>query len=398
MEDLLHNRIARPVLAFWQGVLSYLLFMLLAQCLDLGFMGAINLPAVVFALIALITSKFLLIYGILRNLTLTRLYDDADVEAAGGKLRGFLPHVLRLRQFQLELLPLLLLSVLVHPKVCFKVLVLLFPYLGIPFTTPLRWGLSLFLGAVTFFTAVLAKRTALRLVATDRKADEKTKRQHLGFRIFFVFGAALIVLPVLLLLLTEAVGLIAAMGVWALLIPVALVLIGVLIYFMRYLRAVRIRRRFYRSLTKICRQTGAEITEWYRPYRSIFHLGERHTFTLWHKGRRYDCQMVAGLKRRNPLYFSDTGYVENRHIFNMPRLRVHLLTNDRPMLFEYTTRQRYAFEGEGGQKILIVSPITNEIYTGNTVSHKPADVGERIGEYTLYNGSGFLNAIERDCL
>ena len=45
MADLLHNRIARPVLAFWQGVLSYLLFMLLAQCLDLGFMGAINLPA-----------------------------------------------------------------------------------------------------------------------------------------------------------------------------------------------------------------------------------------------------------------------------------------------------------------------------------------------------------------
>ena len=28
----------------------------------------------------------------------------------------------------------------------------------------------------------------------------------------------------------------------------------------------------------------------------------------------------------------------------------------------------------------------------------PADVGDQIGEYTLYNGTGFLNAIERDCL
>ncbi|MBP3395697.1 MAG: hypothetical protein J6L87_00865 [Clostridia bacterium] len=74
----------------------------------------------------------------------------------------------------------------------------------------------------------------------------------------------------------------------------------------------------------------------------------------------------------------------------------------KPQFMITTSRREHRFldhgAGEGGQKILIVSPITNEIYTGNTVSHKPADVGERIGEYTLYNGSGFLNAIERDCL
>jgi len=394
MDGLKRKAIVRYILAFWQGALSYLLFMLMAQAVDKGFSGAPNVPALVFALLFMMGAKFLLIYGILRNYTLPHLYGAEDVAAAGGKLRTFLPYLLRLRQFQLELLPLLSLSALVHPRVCFNIAVLLFPYLGIPFTAPLRWALSLAITAVTFFMAVLAKRTSLRLTAASKK---KTK-MALVSQIVFVPCAALVVLPVLLFLLTDLVGLIAVMGVWALLIPVALILIGALIYFVRYLRAVRIRRKFYRALDRVCRQTGAETTEWYRPYRSVFHLGERHTFTLWHKGHRYDCQMVAGLKRRNPLYFSDTGYVENRHIFNMPRLRVHLLTNDRPVLFEYTTRQRYAFEGEGGKKILIISPIPHEIYTGNTVSHKPADVGEQIGEYTLYNGSGFLNAIERDCL
>ena len=85
-------------------------------------------------------------------------------------------------------------------------------------------------------------------------------------------------------------------------------------------------------------------------------------------------------------------------MYGLPRLRVHLVTGDRPTLFAYTTRQNFAFEGEGGQKILIVCPIASEIFIGNTVKNRIADVGEPVGEYTVYNGSGFLNAIERDCL
>ena len=79
-------------------------------------------------------------------------------------------------------------------------------------------------------------------------------------------------------------------------------------------------------------------------------------------------------------------------------MHVHLFTGDQPIFFEYTTRQHFAFEGESGKKIVVILPISAEIYIGDTLKNSVADVGEPIGEYTLYNGTGFLNAIERDCL
>ena len=336
MDDSKKKIIIRYHLAFCQGALCYLLFIPLTLLAEKTFAGAPNVPSLVFALTFLIVGKFLLLYGVLRNFTSPRLYGMDDVEAAKGDFPTFLRHILRRRTFQVELLPLLLLSVLIPPRVCFKIVVLLFPYLGIPFTAPARWGCSLVIGAVSLFLAVLAKRTSLRLspAANGGKAKERRISQ-----ILFVLGGGLLIWPALLFLLTDLVALIADMGVWALLIPPTLLLILGLLYLVRYLRAVRIRRRFYRKLARVCRETGAETTGFYRPYRSVFSLGHRHTFTLWHKGKRYDCQMLASLRRNNPLYFTETGEMLTRHVYGLPRLRVHLFTGDRPVLFECTTKQ-----------------------------------------------------------
>ena len=58
----------------------------------------------------------------------------------------------------------------------------------------------------------------------------------------------------------------------------------------------------------------------------------------------------------------------------------------------------FGFESEG-KKILIVLPIPKKIYVGTVNSApRPADTGEKAGEYTVYNASGFLGALERDCL
>ena len=52
-----------------------------------------------------------------------------------------------------------------------------------------------------------------------------------------------------------------------------------------------------------------------------------------------------------------------------------------------------------GKKILIVVPIPRKFFVStNQSSPRQADTGEKIGEYTIYNATGFLGALERDCL
>ncbi len=54
---------------------------------------------------------------------------------------------------------------------------------------------------------------------------------------------------------------------------------------------------------------------------------------------------------------------------------------------------------EGNRKIIIALPVPQNIYVSvNGSTPRSADTGENVGEYTLYNASGFLNALERGIL
>lgn len=67
-------------------------------------------------------------------------------------------------------------------------------------------------------------------------------------------------------------------------------------------------------------------------------------------------------------------------------------------LLHLNSRIDFAFESDG-EKILIVLPIPKNIYTASNTSRPlPADTGEKIGNYRIYNATGFLHALERDCL
>ena len=67
-------------------------------------------------------------------------------------------------------------------------------------------------------------------------------------------------------------------------------------------------------------------------------------------------------------------------------------------LISLNSRIDFAFESKG-EKILIVLPMPKDIYTAtkSTQPH-PADTGEKIGDYSIYSATGFLHALERDCL
>lgn len=396
----MNKKAMTALLAFWQGILAFLLFLALHAIttksdVEKLFPLGEHTPFLVTIAYALYTvMQVFLLYAVLRSFIFPGIYEKDEIAAAK---KGFLPyarHMLRLPGFLIGTAPPLVLGALLTPTVCFPSSAAFLALLGVPLTAPLRFLLSLAAGVIILVAELLAKRDTLRRVSDPKEI----KWRLLFIRIGCIAAFVVLAFRVILLLLTHLISVIIEQNYRILPFLLLIPLIPLPFLAVKLIRAVHIRRKFYRNLARVCRETGAETTGFYRPYRSLLALGEQHTFILWHKGRRYDCQMLACLGRNNPLYIAETGDMEVRHIIGLPRTAVHMVTRDRPVLFEYTTRQHFAFEGEGGKKILILSPVAGEFYVGNTAKHTLADVGERIGEYTIYNGSGFLNAIERDCL
>lgn len=166
----------------------------------------------------------------------------------------------------------------------------------------------------------------------------------------------------------------------------------VLFFAIRYLRAIRKRRAFVRNLTRVCSEKGIPLSPIKAPYRSLFtdHVGEN--FSVEYKGQRYDCKLLGTFSRATPFLFSPKGYaIRRRNVSIGPR-------RSKLTLFHIDTEINLAFSGEG-KKAVILLPIPNQIFLINDIgSLYPIDTGDRIGDYCVYNASGFLGALERDFL
>ena len=169
-------------------------------------------------------------------------------------------------------------------------------------------------------------------------------------------------------------------------LPAALIATPVLLLFiLRFIRAWRIRRKFFRELRAVCHRVGATLSQPKRPYRSLLRLQSEVNFTVHHGEKIYACKLFGALKRATPLYFSEHGVVQCLHSFRFRRVEY----------FRYTTEFDFSFESEG-YKLLIVNPVPKEIFAGSTEFFRPIDTGEHVGEYTVFTASGLLGAISRD--
>ena len=65
----------------------------------------------------------------------------------------------------------------------------------------------------------------------------------------------------------------------------------------------------------------------------------------------------------------------------------------RTELFRIVRTTDYRFE-EKGSKILVVTPVPKKLF----FEEGEMDNGDRIGEYTVFSGGGFMRALERDCI
>ena len=232
----------------------------------------------------------------------------------------------------------------------------------------------------------------------------------------FVYSMALLCLPSIILILIQALISLAAFSLsLAGLAVIFLLLSG---FLLRYVRALRIRRAFIKNLRVRCRKCGFELSKIKRPYASLFWTKKEVSFTVKANGKIYDCKLLAGLSRGNPISISQDGIMHVIHswglriipsrgmyiatFFHAPNGRVDQLLHSshwhqKLEILRFTVKTSFGFESDT-QKILIVNPVPISLFAGTEKRARPIDNGDQIGGYKVFAGTAFLNALERDCI
>lgn len=165
------------------------------------------------------------------------------------------------------------------------------------------------------------------------------------------------------------------------------VLIGAILlwYFVRFGIAICKRRRLLRRLRKFCKENGYELLNVKKCFRTLFFPCVGANFTLKKDGVQYDCRLISSMGHHSPLLFREEGTVTCTHVLRLFSLN----------LFHYDFTYDYQFEGEG-TKILILLPAPIEVFVSGYNVTQLASSGSRIADCTIYGGTDFLNALERN--
>ncbi len=207
---------------------------------------------------------------------------------------------------------------------------------------------------------------------------------------------------VLLLVRLAAIAVIYAIGFMIFPIylgnaPAALMILGAVLPFLlavllfvftaSYISAFRARKRFIKSLKKLCAAENFSLSVIEKPFSFIFRMHKGYNFTVEAHGKKYACKFLSGIHKNSPVMFDLFGAGVWLHYFRIRGKEI----------FKYVHRFEYAFESENA-KILIISPAPKEMFVGENMRRRRADTGEKLGEYTLFNEKGFLRSLELDVM
>jgi hypothetical protein len=254
---------------------------------------------------------------------------------------------------------------------------------------------------IEFFMRVRTRRF-WRGLTYDEAKDKHIDAVVLAFlSVLIIFGYSLVA-NVYISMIALTIGVLWRYGLWVLLAAACLLLIS--LTFM-YTRALRIRRRFLKRLKKLCREENITISEIKRPYRSLFtQKRSDFQFTVEMNGKTYACKMLGAMSKNMPMLFCDkeTGYVKYGYTFR-----------GKETVF-WRSWFTHGFEAPSAdQKILIVIPAPRRMFavhmhtlfaTDNVTfisegkGERPLDNASVLYDVTVFSGSGFINALKRDCL
>ncbi len=244
-----------------------------------------------------------------------------------------------------------------------------------------------------------------RFWRTLRYEDAKDKHMDAVALIFLsaviLLGGPLIA-SIYLVTVAMLIGLVWKYGIFVLLAVAGILLIC--LAFM-YARAWRIRRKFLKRLKKLCRAENITISEIRRPYRSLFtQKRSDFQFTVEMHGKIYACKLIGAMAKNMPMIFCDreTGYFKYGYRFR---------GKDIVFRREWFT---HSFEApKSDKKIIIVNPVPRQMravqmhtlfatdnvtFISEGKGERPLDNASVLYGATVFSGSGFINALKRDCL
>ena len=234
------------------------------------------------------------------------------------------------------------------------------------------------------FAHVSARKEFLREEKNGEKSSEIVDTLKALAFVALAFVGASVIIP---WFVPGIVTLWNLFGGWMLLwIPLIIIaIVGVVIAY-SYIRAMLKCRKFVKALNKFCSTDDRRLSVIHKPSTAIFKFTDGIDFSISTKRATYDCKIISGAFRNSPIVFSDKGNLLRQITFKVFNAE----------LFHFMSKVDYDFESEN-KKVIVVLPMPRTIYA--SVMESPprlADNGEKVGKYTVYSASGFLNMLDRE--
>jgi len=159
----------------------------------------------------------------------------------------------------------------------------------------------------------------------------------------------------------------------------------------RAVRGISKRKAFIKQLINACSRRGYELSEIKVPFKSLFQPYTGESFTVKTDKKTYSCKLLCCLKKRIPLVLHEDGKGEHIHVISIGKKGARL------EIFRYVKTFNFGYESEH-DKVLIVVPVSKFMQTNRAGKIFDVDNGEEIGKYKMFAGTGFINALERECI
>ncbi|MBO5897895.1 MAG: hypothetical protein J6R04_02675 [Clostridia bacterium] len=216
----------------------------------------------------------------------------------------------------------------------------------------------------------------------------------IGSMAFSVLAAAFLMPFLVAMFSTPEVALVSITVLIGLAAAVALIFAGP-----SYIRALFKRRRLIRGLRRVCRECGYELSPIRQPYWGLIRHKAGADFSVKVGDKQYDCRLLSAVLPGGKMLFDYEGSVTVHHYirFFWAAQRMHVATQHTFEQSTFSSTAEYAFDSDH-QKLLIVCPTAPQTLIVGPKGGTPLDTGAHIGEYRMFNTTGFLGALERDCL
>lgn len=163
---------------------------------------------------------------------------------------------------------------------------------------------------------------------------------------------------------------------------VLLLLLAVLM--IQYVIVMAHRGSLIRRIRHVCREDGHQLKVEGHPYLGVWFSGIGSRIRIQTDTALYVCSFIGGMQRKNPLDLREDGMAE------YSKFRIW---------WSHIVLESYAFDvEEASQKILLACPCRGLIFAKDGNERRQLEFGDRIWDYKVYDGVGFLNALKRKCI